>query len=125
MTAFHIAEVGDIHHPEAWLTGILRNFPYAAKVLGAAADTLELRLARSGHGLDPNYQIGTTDGADAAAFSGTTHELLYDDVTHHIDKGELAGPAYTAEHVRAWLDQASGAGDDDPMSPGMRGETGY
>jgi len=125
MSAFHIAEVGDIHHPEAWVTGVLRSFTYAGQVLGVATDTLQLRLAHADHGLDPNYQIGTTDGVDAVAFSGTTHELLFDDVTRHLDEGELTDTAYTAEHARAWLDQINGVGDDDPMSPGMRGETGY
>ncbi|WP_034490549.1 hypothetical protein [Afifella pfennigii] len=125
MRAFHIPSVGDIHHPEAFVTGVLRNFTAAAQMLGAAIDTLQLRLAHEGHGLDPSYQIGTADGVDAVAFSGTTHEPLFDDVTGHIAEDRLSDATYTAEHVRAWLDQIRGGGPGDALSPGMRGETSY
>ncbi|MCF1503545.1 hypothetical protein L0F51_07195 [Afifella sp. H1R] len=123
MSDFQIPQVGRLHHPEAFVTGILRNFDFASQALGAATDTLQLRLVKTEHGLDPNYQIGTTDGIDAAAFSGTTHELLFDDITERIDENELSREAYTQEHVRAWLDQINGqTGQEEPLFPGMAGE---
>jgi hypothetical protein len=96
--------------PEAYISAVLRNFREASQALGAAVDTLVLRLARSRNGGDPDYQIATLDGEDAAAFSGETHEFLYDDITIRIEEDQLQDQEYAAEQVKDWLNVVNGEG---------------
>jgi hypothetical protein len=96
--------------PEAYVTGVLRNFHEASQALGAAIDTLVLRLAQPENGADPDYQIQTLDGEDAAVFSGTTHDFLHDDITIHIEEDRLQDQQYTAEQVKDWLNVLNGEG---------------
>lgn len=99
-----------IESPEAYVTGVLRNFREASQALGCAVDTLVLRLAASEGDAPPDYQIQTLDGEDAAAFSGTTQDFLHDDITVHIEEGTLQRQSYTAEQVKDWLNALNGEG---------------
>ena len=99
-----------VSSPESYITGMLRNFGEASQALGAATDRLVVRLAAPRGGADPDYQIQTLDGEDAAAFSGSTHDFLHDDITIHIEEGELQDQAYTAEQVKDWLNIVNGEG---------------
>lgn len=98
-----------ISSPESYVTGALRAFDAAAHALGAATDRLVLRLARSDSG-DPDYQIQTLDGEDYAAFSGTTHDFLFEDITTPIEGDRLGRGEFTVEDVKDWLNQINGEG---------------
>ncbi|SEQ84862.1 hypothetical protein SAMN05216548_10883 [Faunimonas pinastri] len=98
-----------LNGPEAWITGVLRNFQETTKTLGFAIDRLVLRIAPKS-GQDPDYQIQTADGEDAAAYSGETHELLHDDITVHIEEKDLSDQSFTAEQVKDWLNVINGEG---------------
>ena len=99
-----------VESPESYITGMLRNFGEASKALGRAIDLLVVRLAQSRDGGDPDYQIQTLDGEDAAAFSGTTHDFLHDDITVHLEEPELQDQMFTAEQVKDWLNIINGEG---------------
>jgi hypothetical protein len=96
--------------PEAYVSGVLRNFGEASQALGPAVDRLVVRLAKPRKGQDPDYQIETLDGEDTAAFSGSTHQLLHDDITVHIEEDDLQDEIYTAEEVKDWLNAINGEG---------------
>lgn len=95
--------------PEAYIAGVLRAFGAASQALGAATDTLVVRLAAAKDG-DPDYQIQTLDGEDAAAFSGKTHDFLHDDITKLIDGDRLSKAEFTKEDVLDWLNRVNGEG---------------
>lgn len=95
--------------PEAYIAGVLRAFGSASQALGAATDALVVRLAATDDG-DPDYQIQTLDGVDAAAFSGRTHDFLHDDITDLIDPDRLGGAEFTVEDVKDWLNRVNGEG---------------
>lgn len=96
--------------PEGYITGVLRNFGEASVALGRAVETLVLRLAAPRNGGDPDYQIQTLDGEDAAAFSGNTHDFLHDDITMLIEEDRLQDQMFTAEQVTDWLNTVNGEG---------------
>jgi hypothetical protein len=96
--------------PESYVTGVLRNFREASQALGCAVETLVVRLAAPRPGQDPDYQIQTLDGEDAAAFSGATQDFLHDDITIHIDEEQLQDQTYSAEQVKDWLNAVNGEG---------------
>ena len=96
--------------PEAYITGVLRSFRQASQALGRAVDTLVVRLAAPQDGNDPDYQIQTFDGEDAAVFSGETHDFLHDDITIHMEEDGLQDQMYTAEQVKDWLNIVKGEG---------------
>ncbi|MYZ48729.1 hypothetical protein [Propylenella binzhouense] len=108
-----------IEDPETFITGVLRNFGDAAQVLGAATDRLVMRLASPRPGRDPDYQIQTIDGEDAAAFSGTEHNFLDpDDVTVRFEEDDLQDQTYTIEQVKDWLNRVNGEGESGgPLNP--------
>jgi hypothetical protein len=87
----------------------LRAFDAASQALGAATDRLVLRLGRSDDG-DPDYQIQTLDGEDFAAFSGSSHDFLFDDITTPIDGERLSHQEFAVEDVKDWLNQINGEG---------------
>jgi hypothetical protein len=103
--------------PQSYITGMLRAFGEASKALGFAVDTLVVRLAAPKGDSDPDYQIGTMDGEDAAAFSGTTHDFLHDDITIRFEEDELQDQQYTAEQVKDWLNLTTGEGAGGPINP--------
>lgn len=88
-----------ISSPESYVTGVLRAFDAASQALGAATDRLVLRLARSDDG-DPDYQIQTLDGEDIAAFSGSSHDFLFDDISTPIDGDRLSREEFAVEDVK-------------------------
>ena len=96
--------------PDAYITGVLRNFREASQALGCAVETLVVRLAAPRPGQDPDYQVQTLDGEDAAAFSGATHDFLHDDITIHIEEDQLQDQTYSAEQVEDWLNVVNGEG---------------
>lgn len=96
--------------PEAYITGVLRNFREASVALGRAVDILVVRLAAPQDGKDPDYQIQTMDGEDAAVFSGETHDFLHDDISIHMEEDQLQDQMYTAEQVKDWLNVVNGEG---------------
>ena len=102
--------------PQSYITGMLRAFGEASKALGFAVDTLVVRLAPREDG-DPDYQIGTMDWEDAAAFSGTTHDFLHDDITIRFDEDQLQDQQYTAEQVKDWLNLTTGEGAGGQINP--------
>ena len=99
-----------LNSPQSYVTGVLRAFGEASTALGFAVETLVLRLASPKDGGDPDYQIQTLDGEDAAAFSGTTHDFLHDDITIRFEEHELQDQQYTAEQVKDWLNYTTGEG---------------
>jgi hypothetical protein len=99
-----------LESPEAYVSGVLRNFREASQALGVAVDALVLRLAAPKNGRDPDYQIQTFDGEDAAVFSGASHDFLHDDITIHVEEDQLQDQQYTAEQVKDWLNILSGEG---------------
>jgi hypothetical protein len=99
-----------LESPEVYVSSVLRNFGEASQALGAAMEMLVLRLARPKKGGDPDYQIQTLDGEDAAVFSGRTHDFLHDDITIHLDEDELQDQQYTVEQVKDWLNVLNGEG---------------
>jgi hypothetical protein len=106
--------------PDSYIAGVLRNFQQAAQALGCATDRLVLRLAQPSNGGDPDYQIQTVDGEDAAVFSGTTHDFLYDDITIQLDEGKLQDQHFTASDVESWLNAINGEGPGGgPIAPGL------
>jgi hypothetical protein len=98
-----------ISSPASFVTGVLRAFDSASQALGVATDRLVLRLARSDGG-DPDYQIQTLDGEDIAAFSGSTHDFLFDDITTPIESDRLSREEFAVEDVKDWLNQINGEG---------------
>lgn len=108
-----------VDSPEFYVTRVLRNFGEASRALGRAVELLVVRLARSRNSGDPDYQIQTLDGEDAAAFSGDTHDFLFDDITIQLEEPDLQGGAYTAEQVKDWLNfingQGTGGGSINPI----------
>jgi hypothetical protein len=94
--------------PDAFVGAVLRNFREASQALGVASDALVVRLA--GEGRNPDYQFETLDGEDAAAFSGESHDFLFDDITNRIDEDALQDQAYSAEQVQDWLNAINGEG---------------
>lgn len=96
--------------PDLYVTRVLRNFGEASQALGCAVETLVVRIAAPDEGQDPDYQIETLDGEDAAAFSGGTHAFLNDDISVHIDEDRLQHQQYTAEQVKDWLNLLNGEG---------------
>ena len=105
--------------PEFYVSRVLRNFGVASQALGRATETLVVRLAPADNGADPDYQIETLDGEDAAAFSGDTHDLINQDITVLIDPERLQqGQQYTAEQVKDWLNALNGEGSGGgPLNP--------
>ena len=104
--------------PQYYISAIMRNFRSASMDLGAAVDTLVVRLASSGAEGAPDYQIQTRDGVDAVPYSGDTHEALFEDRTQHLDEDALDDVSYTLEHVEDWLNQLNGEGaPGGPMNP--------
>jgi hypothetical protein len=99
-----------LESPEVYVSSVLRNFREASQALGAAVETLVVRLARPKNGGDPDYQIQALDGEDAAVFSGTTHDFLHDDITIHVEEDQLQDQPYTAEQVKDWLNVLNGEG---------------
>ena len=107
-----------LESPEFYMTRLIRNFQAASLELGAAIDTLVLRLASTGRAGAPDYQIQTRDGIDAVAYSGESHEPLNEDRTQHFEEDQLQGQVYTAEHVKSWLDKIHGEGQPGgPLNP--------
>jgi hypothetical protein len=107
-----------LNSPEFYLTGMLRSFGKASPALGRAIDLLVVRLARPKDGGGPDYQIQTLDAEDAAAFSGETHDFLYDDITIRIEENDLQDQEYTAEQVKDWLNTINGEGPGGgPINP--------
>ena len=104
--------------PEAYISGMLRNFREASQALGRAVELLVVRLAKPKNGGDPDYQIQTLDGEDAAAFSGATHDFLYDDITIQLEEPDLQDGTFTAEQVKDWLNVINGEGTGGgPINP--------
>jgi hypothetical protein len=99
-----------LESPESYLAGMLRSFGEASQALGRATDRLVLRLAKPRNGGDPDYQLQTLDGGDAAAFSGSTHDLLHEDITVRIEEADLQDQRYTLEQVKDWLNALNGEG---------------
>jgi hypothetical protein len=99
-----------VDSPEFYVTRVLRNFGEASQALGRAVELLVVRLAKPRNGGDPDYQIQTLDGEDAAAFSGRTHDFLHDDITVQIDEADLIDDMYTIEQVKDWLNVINGEG---------------
>lgn len=109
-----------LDNPQTYVTGVLRNFEQAAQVLGTAVDRLVVRIAAGESGSDPDYQIQTLDGDDAAAFSGATHDFLAaDDVTMRIEESDLLDQRYTIEQAKDWLNQINGESSGGGISPGL------
>ena len=98
-----------LESPSSYVTGVLRNFGEASQALGRAVELLVVRLATDSGG-DPDYQIQTLDGEDAAAFSGATHDFVHDDITVHFEEDDLQDQRYTAEQVKDWLNAVNGEG---------------
>lgn len=96
--------------PELYITSVLRNFREASQALGVAVEALVLRLGAAEDGSNPDYQIGTLDGEDAAVFSGETHDFKHDDITIHLEEDQLQDAQYTAEQVKDWLNVINGEG---------------
>lgn len=96
--------------PEFYVTRVLRNFGEASQALGRAVDRLVVRIAAPKNGGNPDYQIQTLDGEDAAVFSGQSHEFLHEDITVHFEEDELQDQQYTAEEVKDWLNAINGQG---------------
>jgi hypothetical protein len=96
--------------PEFYISKVLRNFREASTALGVAVEALVVRLARPKDGQDPDYQIGTLDGEDAAVFSGETHDFLHDDISVHLEEDQLQDQQYSAEQVKDWLNVINGEG---------------
>ena len=96
--------------PEYYVSSVLRNFREASQALGVATDALVLRLGTPHDGHDPDYQIQTLDGEDAAVFSGETHQFRYDDIMVHLDEDEMQDQQYTVEQVKDWLNTINGEG---------------
>lgn len=94
--------------PEFYISGVMRNFQNASQALGAAFEFLVLRLAKPQNGGDPDYQIQTRDGEDAAVFDGQTHDFKYDDITIHVEEQDLQDQQFTIEDVKEWLNVLSG-----------------
>ena len=104
--------------PELYVTSVLRNFREASQALGVAVEALVLRLATAEDGSNPDYQIGTLDGEDAAAFSGETHDFKHDDITIHLEEDQLQDAQYPAEQVKDWLNIINGEGTGGgPINP--------
>ncbi len=101
---------GSLSSPELYITSVLRNFREASQALGVAVEALVLRLAAAKDGSNPDYQIGTLDGEDAAVFSGETHGFMHDDITIHLDEEQLQDQQYSAEQVKDWLNVINGEG---------------
>ena len=101
---------GSLSSPELYITSVLRNFREASQALGVAVEALVLRLAAAKDGSNPDYQIGTLDGEDAAVFSGETHDFLHDDITIHLEEDQLQDQQYSAEQVKDWLNVINGEG---------------
>ena len=107
-----------VDHPETYITGVLRNFQEASQALGRAVELLVVRLAAAKDGGDPDYQIQTLDGGDAAAFSGTTHDFLFDDISIQLEEPALQDSVFTAEQVKDWLNVVNGQGTGGgPINP--------
>ena len=106
-----------LESPEAYISGVLRNFGEASQALGRAVELLVVKLAKPRNGGDPDYQIQTLDGEDAAAFSGSTHEFLYDDITIQLEEPDLQDGPFTAEQVKDWLNIINGEGTGGPINP--------
>ncbi len=99
-----------VSSPELYISSVLRNFREASQALGVAVDALVVRLAAAEDGSNPDYQIGTLDGEDAAVFSGETHDFKHEDITIHLDEDQLQDQQYTAEQVKDWLNVINGEG---------------
>ena len=99
-----------VDSPEFYVTRVLRNFGEASQALGRAVELLVVRLAKPRNGGDPDYQIQTLDGEDAAAFSGETHDFLFEDITIQLEEPALQDGAFTAEEVKDWLNHINGQG---------------
>lgn len=99
-----------LESPESYVTSVLRNFGEASQALGAAVETLVVRLAAPRNGGDPDYQIQTLDGEDATVFSGDSHDFLHDDITVHLEEDQMQDQSYTAEQVKDWLNILNGEG---------------
>jgi|SRR5687767_7503071 hypothetical protein len=107
-----------VESPEAYVSGVLRNFREASQALGRAVELLVVRLAKPKNGGDPDYQIQTLDGEDAAAFSGATHNYMFDDITIHLEEPDLQDGMFTAEQVKDWLNAINGEGTSGgPINP--------
>jgi len=50
------------------------------------------------------------DGEDFAAFSGSTHDFLFEDITRAIDGDRLGRKEFSVEDVKDWLNQINGEG---------------
>lgn len=96
--------------PEFYVSNVLRNFGNAGQALGRAVELLVVRLARPGESGDPDYQIQTLDGEDAAVFSGETHEFKHDDITIHLEEKDMQDATFSAEQVKDWLNIINGEG---------------
>lgn len=103
--------------PESYVTSVLRNFREAAQALGRAQELLVVRLARPSDGNDPDYQIQTLDGVDAAVFSGETHDYKHDDITIHLEEETLLTQTFTTEQVKDWLNELNGEGAGGTLNP--------
>lgn len=101
---------GTVSGPELYITSALRNFRETSQALGVAVDALVLRLATPKGAANPDYQIQTLDGEDAAVFSGETHDFLHEDITIHIEEEQLQDQTYSAEQVKDWLNRLNGEG---------------
>ncbi len=99
-----------VSSPELYITSALRNFREASQALGVAVDALVLRLATPRGSDNPDYQIETLDGEDAAVFSGETHDFKHDDITIHVEEDQLQDQTYSAEQVKDWLNALNGEG---------------
>ena len=103
--------------PESYVTGVLRNFREAAQALGKAQEMLVVRLARPENGKDPDYQIQTFDGEDAAVFSGETHDYKHEDITIHLEENDLLDQTFTTDQVKDWLNELNGEGSGGSINP--------
>jgi hypothetical protein len=97
-----------VEDPQSYVTGVLRSFQAASQALGVAVELLVLRFARSKDGGDPDYQIQTLDGEDAAAFSGDTHDFLHEDITIRIEEDDLQDEMFSAEQAQDWINVING-----------------
>jgi hypothetical protein len=102
--------------PESYVVGVLRAFATASQALGAATDRLVVRLTGRNAGA-PDYQIQTLDGEDAVAFSGESHEPLFDDIARHLEEDELQEQAFSVEQVKDWLNDLHGEGHGGGLVP--------
>ena len=108
---------GPLKSPKSYVTSVLRNFREASQALGRAQELLVLRLAKAGPDKDPDYQIQTLDGEDAAVFSGETHDYKHDDITIHLDEETLMVQTFTTEQVKDWLNELNGEGAGGTLNP--------